>query len=158
MVGVARTSVCEFVGIKVSRTYVVAAATGAIILVDDYRIPHIDHVNVAKENIRNQTRHGRGPRLDPHAVIRADKSTIYDVDAGDQISDVLSDAADANAVARAARHLRDPDVAAAGDHGDTVIAGLDDAVGDVDIVGRSDLDSVGVGAIFRRHQPDLIES
>lgn len=149
----------SFVEIKVSRTYEgVAARTGTIILVDENRIPHIDHVNVAEENIWDQTRHGRRPCLDPYAVIGADEGAVYDVNAGDQVSVVLPDAADADAVAGTACDLRDSDVPAAGNHGDAVVAGLDDAVGDADVVGWSDLDSVCVGAVVRRRQPYLRNS
>nr|GLL47243.1 Os06g0545601 [Ipomoea trifida] len=106
------------------------------------------HINVTKEHIGNRTGHGTGgPGFDPRTVLRTDESAVDDFNVGHKLPSGFAEAADADAVAGAAGDVADDDVLGAADHGDAVVAGLDEGSGDLDVGGSSDADSVGVGAV-----------
>lgn len=58
-------------------------------------------------------------------------------------------------MARAADDAVYLDELAAGDHGDAVVSGADDGLGDLNVGGAADVDAVRVGAVGRRRYPHV---
>lgn len=119
-------------------------------MVNDDGVVDVLHHYILKHEVPSCHVGGVFPRLDPHTVRGAGDGAVPYTHTDDVLLVLVPpQAADADAMSRAALDLGDSDVGAAVTEGDAVVAGADDGLGDLHVGRPADVNAVGVGAVPR---------
>lgn len=128
-------------------------------LIDDDCIADVLHDDVLVRDVRDKARGRRREGLDPQPVLGSDESGVGDPDPLDGLLRRVSpQAPDADPMAWPASDARDVHVCGPVAYGDAIVASGDVGVGDQDVVGDSDVDSVGIGAVAWGCEVDVLDT
>lgn len=115
-------------------TYQVAARRSwAVLLINQYRIMYILHVNITKKYVRSHTRQRRCPSFDPCTILRTDKRAISHFYPCNNFSRGSTKTTNADSMSRSTYNVGNVDVSASSNHGNTVIACLNNGSWNFDV-------------------------
>jgi hypothetical protein len=141
--------------LKLINYLLTARGVGAIFLINNDGIGDLIHENVFKYKIGSFTEGWSSPCFDSHSIRSAAKGAVFYENSINIVSVVFTEAPDAYSMPRSTKNLRNIEVSSSGQNGYTVIAGTDCGTRDCDVVGASDFNPIGVGAIGRSRYSDM---